>query len=240
MARVQRKEELKPIEIKDTHGNITGVWDSDMVEAIKNTVAQDATYAELFMFLTAANKYDLDPFLGEIYYVKFKDKGQIMSGRDGYRKIVMREPTYKVHYSDYVCKNDTFQIKKRMGKLEDIVHEYTHIDRGEVIGAYCVLETTDGRIYSFYAQMKYYNTGKNAWASYPADMIIKAAETRVFKSFANINGIQAEETMPSQYDRETNVDLDEVEMLDVQAAEVIDDVREESNLGADVRESFPE
>lgn len=223
MARVVKKEELKPIEIKDTHGNITGVWDSEMVEAIKNTVAQDATDSELFMFLAVAQKYNLDPFLGEIYYAKFKEKGQIMAGRDGFRKIAMREPSYKVHYSDYVCKNDTFQIKKRMGRLEDIVHEYSHVDRGEVIGGYCVLETTDGRIYSFYAQMKYYNTGKNAWANYPADMIIKAAETRVFKAFANINGVQAEETMPHQYDSESNVELDEVFETRIVKEEIGDD-----------------
>lgn len=228
MARVQRKEELKPIEIKDTQGNILGVWDSEMVTAIKNTVAKDANDSELFMFLSVANKYDLDPFLGEIYYVKFKEQGQIMSGRNGFRKIAMRDPTYKLHYSDYVCKNDTFQIKKRMGKLEDIVHEYSHVDRGEVVGAYCVLETTDGRIYSFYAQMKYYNTGKNAWQTYPADMIIKAAEVRVFKAFAKIDGIQAEETMPSQYDSTNNVELDEADVFETRIVkEEITDEREE-------------
>lgn len=223
MARVVKKEELKPIEIKDTQGNILGVWDSEMVTAIKNTVAKDANDSELFMFLSVANKYDLDPFLGEIYYVKFKEQGQIMSGRNGFRKIAMRDPTYKLHYSDYVCKNDTFQIKKRMGKLEDIVHEYSHVDRGEVVGAYCVLETTDGRIYSFYAQMKYYNTGKNAWQTYPADMIIKAAEVRVFKAFAKIDGIQAEETMPYQYDSESNVELDEVFETRIVKEEIEDD-----------------
>jgi len=234
MARVQRKEELKPIEIKDTQGNVLGVWDSEMVTAIKNTVAKDANDSELFMFLSVANKYDLDPFLGEIYYVKFKEQGQIMSGRNGFRKIAMRDPTYKLHYSDYVCKNDTFQIKKRMGKLEDIVHEYSHVDRGEVVGAYCVLETTDGRIYSFYAQMKYYNTGKNAWQTYPADMIIKTAEVRVFKAFAKIEGIQAEETMPSQYDSTNNVELDEADVFETRIVkEEITDEREESHFRED-------
>lgn len=214
MAQVKRKQEVAPIELKNNHGEVIGVYDSEMVEAIKNTVAKDATDSELFMFLTVANKYNLDPFLGEIYYAKFKEKGQIMSGRDGYRKIAMREPTYKVHYSDYVCKNDDFKIIKKMGKLETIHHEYTHIDRGNVIGAYCVLETTDGRIYSYFAEMKYYNTGKNAWSTYPTDMIIKAAETRVFKSFANINGIQAEEAMPNEYSSVENVTESTIELAE--------------------------
>ena len=210
MAQIKKKEEIAPIELKDSHGDVIGVYSSEMVEAIKNTVAKDATDSELFMFLSVANKYDLDPFLGQIYYAKFKDdKGQIMSGRDGFRKIAMREPTYKAHYSDYVCKNDEFEIEKKMGKLVDITHKYSHTERGAIIGAYCVLETTDGLRFSYFAEMKYYNTGKNAWGKYPADMIIKVAETRVFKSFAKVDGVQAEEAMPVEYDRENNVSFDD-------------------------------
>lgn len=205
MAQIVKKEEVKPVEIKDTRGNVLGVYDEDMVKAIKNTVAADATDSELFMFLSVANRYDLDPFLNEIYFVKFKEKSQIMSSRDGYRKIAMREPTYKVHYSDAVYENDVFKVVRKMGKLEDIVHEYEHMDRGALIGAYSILHTTDGRRYFFYAEMKYYNTNQNAWQNYPKDMIIKVAETRVFKSFANINGIQAEESMPNEYSSDENI-----------------------------------
>ena len=213
MAQIVKKEVCEPIEIKDTQGNTIAVYDEDMVGAVKNTVAKDASDSELFMFLSVANKYDLDPFLGEIYFVKTKEgKSSIMSGRDGYRKIAMREPTYKVHYSDYVCENDDFQIKKKFGKLVDMEHTYSHKDRGGLVGAYCVLETTDDRIYSFYAEFKKYNTGKNAWQGYPNDMIVKVAETRVFKSFANINGIQAEESMPDEFSSEENVDVIDVKI----------------------------
>ena len=78
------------------------------------------------------------------------------------------------------------------------------------MGAYCILETTDDRVYFFYAEFNKYNTGQNAWSSYPNDMIVKVAETRVFKSFANINGVQAEESMPSEFSSEENI-----EMIDV-------------------------
>jgi len=208
MAQIVRQEIVKPVELKDTHGNTTAVYDSEMVAAVKNTVAREATDPELFMFLSVANKYDLDPFLGEIYFVKTKDgKSSLMSSRDGYRKIAMREPTYKVHYSDYVCANDEFKVTRKFGKLTDLEHTYSHKDRGALIGAYCVLETTDDRRYFFYAEFNKYNTGQNAWSSYPNDMIVKVAETRVFKSFANINGIQAEESMPAEFSSEENVEL---------------------------------
>lgn len=215
MAQIVKKDIVKPVEIKDTHGNVTATYDEEMVEAVKNTVAKEATDSELFMFLSVASQYGLDPFLGEIYFVKTKEgKSSLMSGRDGYRKIAMREPTYKVHYSDAVFENDTFEVTRKMGKVVDIEHKYGHKDRGSLIGAYAVLHTTDGRAYFFYAEMKYYNTGKNAWQTYPKDMIIKVAETRVFKSFANINGIQAEESMPSEYSSEENVELPQEEDIE--------------------------
>ena len=224
MAQIVKKETINPIEIKDTQGNTTAVYDSDMVAAIKNTVARDATDSELFMFISVANKYALDPFLGEIYFVKTKDgRSSLMSGRDGYRKIAMREPTYKVHYSDYVCANDEFKVTRKFGKLVDLEHTYSHRDRGALVGAYCVLETNDDRRYFFYAEFSKYNTGQNAWGSYPNDMIVKVAETRVFKSFANINGIQAEESMPVEFNREDNVELpqeeEDVEFIDTKVSE---------------------
>lgn len=212
MAQIVKKEPIEPIIIKNNRGEEIAVYDAKMVETVKNTVARDATNSELVMFLTVANKYDLDPFLKEIYFVKTKDgKSSLMSGRDGYRKIAMREPSYKVHYSDYVCTNDEFKVTRKFGKLTDLVHEYSHKDRGALIGAYCVLETTDDRRYFFYAEFSKYNTGQNAWSSYPNDMIVKVAETRVFKSFANINGVQAEESMPPEF---TNEEVIETKIIE--------------------------
>lgn len=229
MAQIVKKEVIKPIEIKDSRGNITATYDSDMVEAVKNTVAKGATDSELFMFLKVASNYGLDPFLGEIFFAKFKDKNdgteksQILSSRNGFRKIAMREPTYKVHYSDYVCENDEFQIEKKFGKLVDMTHVYSHKDRGGLVGAYCVLETTDDRKYSFYAEFNKYNTGKNAWNTYPNDMIIKVAESRVFQAFANINGVQPEEAMPKEYSREEDVEMieekEEIEYIETNVKE---------------------
>lgn len=223
MAQIVKKEVVEPITLKNSKGQTTAVYDEDMVKAIKDTVAKGATDSELFMFFSVANKYELDPFLGEIYFSKFKDKkdgsekSQILSSRNGFRKIAMREPEYHVHYSDYVCANDEFKVTRKFGKLTDLEHTYSHKDRGALVGAYCVLETTDDRRYFFYAEFSKYNTGRTAWSTYPNDMIIKVAETRVFKSFANINGVEAEETMPDEF-----VDEDIKQIEDKEPVEFIE------------------
>ena len=207
MARVKKedKAETLPITLTDQHGNVTAEYTSEMVETIKNTVAVGATNSELLMFLTVANEYDLDPFLHEIYFVKYKDKSQIISGRDGYRKIAKRQPNYKKCQSMAVCENDEFKMDMVMGEVSNITHSFTHKDRGKPVGAYAILTTTDGDRLVSYVDIREYDTKQNAWRNYKSSMIKKVAETEVYKQFANIDGIQPEEAMPSVYAKERNV-----------------------------------
>ena len=184
------------------------------------------------MFLSVANKYDLDPFLGEIYFVKYDTKAQIMSGRDGYAKIAKREPNFEICHSMEVCKNDTFETELNMGELTGLTHKFSQNDRGEIVGAYAILKTTDGKIYYTYVNVREYDAKNNVWRKYKSAMIKKVAETQVYKTFANINGIQAEEAMPQQFEseRNTNVppkttDEDSVEVLDV---DVVEDINNEN------------
>lgn len=201
MARITTKKEENnnnsPMAIKNTKGEVIGDYDSDMINTIKSTVAKNATDNELKVFLTLALTYDLDPFRKEIFFGKSEksDKILIMISRDGYRKLVKKDPNYKYHVSDYVCENDTFKITKS-GDNTDFVHEYS-IDRGDLKGAYCILYTKSGEVYSYFAEFKKFNQSSTSlgWKNFPVDMIIKTAESRVFKSFANVTGLVPESDM---------------------------------------------
>ena len=213
MARISGKKEIKeetlPITLTDTRGNVTANYTSEMVDTIKNTVAQGATDSELMMFLTVANKYGLDPLLGQVYFVKYKDKPTVMAGRDGYRKIAKSKPTFKKCQSMAVYDNDEFEMEMVLGEIKNITHKFSHKERGKVSGAYAVLTTTDGDTLVSWADIREYDTKQNAWNKYKSAMIKKVAETEVYKSFADIDGIWAEEAMPKQFAKERNVTDDE-------------------------------
>lgn len=66
----------------------------EQVELIKRTVAKDATDDELQMFLTRCDRMGLDPFTGQIYFIKRKGKGTIQVGIDGYRLTADRTGKY--------------------------------------------------------------------------------------------------------------------------------------------------
>ena len=224
MAKVRgnaKRADALPIRITDAQGNVTANYTSEMVQTIKDTVAQGATDSELVMFLKVAHDYDLDPFLGQVYFAKMKNTPTIMAGRDGFRKIAKKKPNFKKCQSMAVYENDDFVMEMSFGKITNITHKFTHKDRGKVLGAYAVLTTTDDEHLVSWADITEYDTNKNAWQTYKSAMIKKVAETEVYKNFADISGLQAEESMPAAFAKERNTALDEnVSMLDVQGVEV--------------------
>ena len=61
-------------------------FNTRQIDAIRNTVAKDATDDELYMFLIVCGRYGLDPLLKEAWFTQIKGQNQIMVGRDGYVK----------------------------------------------------------------------------------------------------------------------------------------------------------
>jgi phage recombination protein Bet len=230
MARVRgnakQANDTLPITITDAQGNITASYTSEMVQTIKDTVAQGATDSELIMFLKVAHDYDLDPFLGQVYFAKMKGTPTIMAGRDGFRKIAKKRPDFKKCQSMAVYENDEFEMELLFGEVKNITHKFSHKDRGKVIGAYAVLTTTDNEKLVSWADIEEYDTSRNAdskysaWIKYKSAMIKKVAETEVYKNFADISGLQAEEAMPSGFEKKRHTNLGEDDMLDVQGEEV--------------------
>ena len=117
MARRPKKEETAPIVIHDEQGGIMAEYPSDLVDTIKATVAKGATDEELYMFLSIANQYDLNPFMKEIWFTKMQGEVAIMTSRDGYKKLAEKEPNFRKCQSMAVYENDTFEMELVIWKI---------------------------------------------------------------------------------------------------------------------------
>jgi phage recombination protein Bet len=230
MARRPKKEETAPIVIHDEQGGIMAEYPSDLVDTIKATVAKGATDEELYMFLSIANQYDLNPFMKEIWFTKMQGEVAIMTSRDGYKKLAEKEPNFRKCQSMAVYENDEFEMELVMGEVMNITHKFKQNDRGNIIGAYAVLKTTDHDNYVSYVDFKEYDKRNNIWKRYPSAMIRKVAENDVYKRFAKVNGVSDFESMPNGFRNElAEEEMDfseEFEPIDIQ--QVIDDTIEES------------
>ena len=233
MARVRQnkkeKEPTAPVIIHDDKGGVLAEYPSDLVETIKATVAKGATDEELYMFLSIANQYSLNPFLKEIWFTKMGDDIAIMTSRDGYRKLAMREPTFRKCQSMAVYENDEFEMELLMGEITNLTHKFKQNDRGAIKGAYAVLKTTTHENYVAYVDFKEYDKKNNIWRKYSSAMIRKVAENDVYKRFVNINGLNDYESMPNKFRNEIVEEefdySEEFEPIDIQG--VIDEMEEE-------------
>lgn len=162
------------------------IWDdSKKLEEIRQIFAPKLNAAEFDAFVGMGKASGLNPFLKEIWAVKYQDNApaQIFVGRDGYRKAAQRHSQYDFHECDAVYSNDKF---KRNSISGEIIHEYNLKDRGELLGAYCIVKRKSSVRPSYtWVKLSEYSTGKSLWnpqTGKPETMIKKVAECQGLRS----------------------------------------------------------
>ncbi len=157
------------------------MWnDKDKLEEMKKLISKvKLSDVEFSTFIEIGKGTNLNPFLREIWAVKYDDKSpaSIFIGRDGYRKAAQRDPEYDYHQCDAVYENDKYAVVDGVPK-----HEYNLTNRGALIGAYCIAKRhKSSRPTYVFAQLSEYSTGKSLWnptTGKPATMIKKVAESQ--------------------------------------------------------------
>jgi recombinational DNA repair protein RecT len=178
-------------------------WPDERIRTIaKNFAPEGTSVPELAMFLTVAHKYDLDPIVNEIWLSYDKKKGRliVLTGRDAYLKIAMRDPGYGGINSGIVYEKDTFrQIKTGNGEVQ-IEHEINSLnDRGKITGAYCVayhdkrVPVTVIRTWAHYQKLH----SRPTWISNPDDMMETRVIVAALRRQYNISGLYTDAEFPN-------------------------------------------
>ncbi|SCM82385.1 Recombinational DNA repair protein RecT [uncultured Sporomusa sp.] len=208
------------------------------VELVKKTVAKGATDDELQMFLHLANKYNLDPFAKEIWFIKRVKKVQgkdgkwdyprlangdvdyseadapvIMTSRDGYLKIAQNSPEYEGLIGFPVREGDTFDID---AEKYTVTHKFG-TKRGKIIGAWAKCDRAGFKPQIAFVDFEEYNDDKSTtWKKYPSAMIQKVAETFVLKRQFSVSGLVSQEEMNSAYSVENTAAIEHQEVPKLQ------------------------
>jgi phage recombination protein Bet len=167
-------------QLQSTNLSLTILWeDNNSIAEIRKLFAPKLTDGEFQVFVGIGKATGLNPFLREIWAVKYKDNtpAQIFIGRDGYRKIAQTHSDYEWHEPDSIYENDVFE--KINGEIH---HKYNLKDRGELIGAYCLVKRkSSAKAICVRVSMTEYNQNHNVWASKPETMIKKVAEAQALR-----------------------------------------------------------
>jgi len=153
------------------------VWGSqESVVEIKKIYGPTLTDQEFSIFMNIGKATNLNPFLREIWAVKYDSKSaaSIFIGRDGYRKVAQANPEYDYHVVESVYENDQFSREN-----DEVKHSYSLTNRGALVGAYCSVKRKNSSKPCFvFVKLQEYNTGKSVWGQKPETMIKKVAEAQ--------------------------------------------------------------
>ena len=161
----------------------TGLVDWNNQEELKEIrvlFAPKLSDPEFKFFVGVGQVTGLNPFLREIWAIKYDAKApaQIFIGRDGYRKTAQKNRDYDYHQVDSVYSGDDFSVKN--GEVD---HSYQLKDRGELLGAYCVVKKhSSSRPTYVFVELKEYDTGQSNWKKMKPTMIKKVAEAQCLRS----------------------------------------------------------
>ena len=180
---------------KDTmvqYQKLTGLtgFQSEMIAILHNTVAKGTTVSELAYFLSVCKAIDLNPLNREVWC--YKDSiGNLLvfTGRDGFLAKAQKNQKWNGMRSSEVRQNDVFRMDIFNNK---IIHEITVGDRGEILGAYCIVFVKDCEPTIEWVSFGDYNKGKNTWLKFPSDMIKKVAECHALKKAFGMSNLVSE------------------------------------------------
>lgn len=177
------------------------IWnDESKLKEIRRMASPSAPLTDMeFSFMVELGRAtQLNPFRREIWAVKYKQgvPAQIFIGRDGYVLGAQRQPDYEYHQVNSVYSNDEFYMDE-----SGIKHKAKLIDRGELIGAYCIVKRKNASkpTYSV-VTMEEYNTNQSLWKTKPETMLKKVAEAQgVRQSFKEVfRGTYSDAELPQE------------------------------------------
>lgn len=153
---------------------------AEIRDYLKKACNANLSDAEFDTFVAIGKATQLNPFLKEIWCVKYGNApASIFIARDGYRKSAQQNKDYDYHHVDAVYSNDEYHYHPVTG---DIHHKYNFKDRGELIGAYgLVKRRSSTRPHYVYVELREYDKKQSNWKSMPATMIKKVAEAQCLR-----------------------------------------------------------
>ena len=163
-------------------------------DVVRNAISTDpsVTDGEIMMFLKLCESMKVNPFLREIYLVKYGNaKANFIAGKELFVKRAEAQPDYTGMKAGVVVLNNDGVITEREGTIilpdEKIIGGWAEVYRKEY--ATPIKNTVS---------LSEYNTKKSLWLSKPATMIRKVALVQSLReAFPNsLGGLYTHEEMP--------------------------------------------
>lgn len=167
------------------------------LEVIRQTIGREANPndAELLLFARVCERWQLDPFLGEVYLIRYEQgRGiSIQPGRDGMLKAARRDPDFvgpPVAFA--VHEKDEFEVDLT-GEQPKPVFRMGKPPRGAILGAFAICPARGRRAAYVWCDFSEFNRARAQWKTMPAHMIAKCAVNHSLKAQFGLPGLDLPE-----------------------------------------------
>lgn len=181
-----------------------------------------ASKEELAFFLALAHERNLNPFLKEIYFVKFNGSpAQTIVAKEVFMKIAESHPAYDGFEAGIVVEDKDGELIERKGAIMK--------STDKLVGGWCRVKRKD-RTYPSEVQLSLseFGKGQSTWKTMPANMIRKTAIVNALREAfpGTLKGLYTEEDAGK-------VGLKDVTPAKSPAADVFNKITNKSSYGDD-------
>lgn len=176
----KKKKEMVPV----TNGTAINYFAKEHLPKIRKLFAPALTDPEFHFFVSLGKSFGANPFAGEIWAVRYDKSApaSIFLGRNYFRAIAENQPEYKGHTVNAIYGNDEFSYKMDENGKVKISHEFDFLDRGDLLGAYCVVWRSDiENPFFVIRKLSEYNRNQSTWKTQPETQICKVVEAQALR-----------------------------------------------------------
>jgi len=146
-------------------------YSKEELDLIKSLFTKGCTDEEFGLFTTLARTYQLDPFKGQLWCVKYgAGPARVFTGRDGF-----------------------LEIAHRSGQFNGMESGVKHDEAGHIIGWATVYRKDMGHPFHVEVDMAEYQKDTTIWKTMPRTMIQKVAESQALRKAFSASGLYAPE-----------------------------------------------
>lgn len=154
------------VKFKADSGAMVEITPQDVVDYL----CPAATVQEVGLFLQLCAAQRLNPWVGEVYLIKYGDKpAQIQAGKEAFTKRAASNPDYEGFEAGIIYTDANGRVCRREGSAY-----YPSVGE-KIVGGWCRVYCKGKRPFYDEVALQEYSTGKNLWTSKPATMIRKVA-----------------------------------------------------------------
>lgn len=169
----------------------------EMVTITPNDIVQylcpQATEKEVFMFLELCKAHKLNPWIGDVYLIKYGDNpAQMQAGKEAFTKRAAANPDFEGFEAGITYADAQGRIRQREGSAY-------YSQMGELlIGGWARVHVRGKKPFYDEVTRDEYDTGRNLWKSKPATMVRKVALVHALREAFpdDFAGLYSEEEMP--------------------------------------------